>query len=235
MAIQQSAQHPHHLQQPHQMQQHHMHQMHQIPPMHHHHHHHHQNQHQNQHHQQHHPHQHPQQHHHHGGNQQQQHQQPPLPPSLPQQQQPHHQQQQQQHQPQQQQQSSQSQTFVEKIMVGLDHAPAAFDLRGQLIGASGANLNYIRNETGAVATLRGRGSLFIDPVTHTESTESMHLYIEHQRLDGLQSAKQLAKNLIETLQQELIQFQQGNPPVPNIQQYNTSQPTPTTQQTQVIK
>lgn len=102
-------------------------------------------------------------------------------------------------------------------MVGLDHAPAAFDLRGQLIGAGGANLHYIRNETGAIATLRGRGSLFIDPAIGTESPEPMHLYIEHARFEGLQSAKQLAKNLIETMQQELAHFQQTNPPVPAVQ------------------
>lgn len=47
-------------------------------------------------------------------------------------------------------------TYVEKLMIGLDHAPAAFDLRGQLIGAGGANLNYIRNETG--------GNVMIDNV-----------------------------------------------------------------------
>lgn len=140
-------------------------------------------------------------------------------------------------------------------MVGLDHAPAAFDLRGQLIGnfrkintakaieniiadknirfwrfvlftvicfilcvgAGGANLHYIRNETGAIATLRGRGSLFIDPAMGTESPEPMHLYIEHARFEGLQSAKQLAKNLIETMQQELAHYQQTNPPVPPVQ------------------
>lgn len=108
-------------------------------------------------------------------------------------------------------------TFVEKIMIGLDHAPAAFDLRGQLIGAGGANLHYIRNETGAIATLRGRGSLFIDPSLGTESPEAMHLYIEHARFEGLQSAKQLVKNLIETMQQELVHFQQTNPPGPMVQ------------------
>lgn len=48
----------------------------------------------------------------------------------------------------------------------------------------------------------------------------MHLYIEHTRFDGLQNAKQLAKNLIETLQQELVHFQQVNPPVPAQVQYS---------------
>lgn len=125
-------------------------------------------------------------------------------------------------------------TFVEKIMVGLDHAPAAFDLRLQLIGAGGANLHYIRNETGAIATLRGRGSMFIDPALGTESPEPMHLYIEHPRFEGLQSAKQLAKNLIETLQQELVHYQQMNPPVPATAVQYTTQPTAVLQQHQVI-
>lgn len=105
-----------------------------------------------------------------------------------------------------------SSTYVEKLMIGLDHAPPAFDLRTQIIGVGGANLIYIRNETGAVATLRGRGSMFIDPALGIESPEMMHLYIEHTRLDALQNAKQLARNLIETLQQELAHFQQMNPP-----------------------
>lgn len=116
-------------------------------------------------------------------------------------------------------------------MVGLDHAPAAFDLRGQLIGAGGANLHYIRNETGAIATLRGRGSLFIDPILGVESPEPMHVYIEHTRYEGMQSAKQLVKNLIDTMQQELIHFQQMNPPGPPVQY--TPQQAPPLHTTQV--
>lgn len=117
-----------------------------------------------------------------------------------------------------------SSTYVEKLMIGLDHAPPAFDLRTQIIGVGGANLIYIRNETGAVATLRGRGSMFIDPALGIESPEPMHLYIEHTRLDALQNAKQLARNLIETLQQELAHFQQMNPPGPSATQGSTSVP-----------
>ncbi|GAB0094906.1 hypothetical protein DMENIID0001_102320 [Sergentomyia squamirostris] len=113
-------------------------------------------------------------------------------------------------------------TCVEKIMIGLEHAPPAFDLRGRLIGVGGANLHYIRNETGAMATLRGRGSMFLDPQFGQESPEPLHLYIEHLRPEGLQSARQLAKNLIETLQQELVQFQQMNPPVTTIQYHTTA-------------
>ncbi|XP_055694819.1 trithorax group protein osa-like isoform X3 [Lutzomyia longipalpis] len=123
-----------------------------------------------------------------------------------------------------------SNTCVEKIMIGLEHAPPAFDLRGRLIGVGGANLHYIRNETGAMATLRGRGSMFLDPQFGQESPEPLHLYIEHLRPEGLQAARQLAKNLIETLQQELIQFQQMNPPATNIQYHASSTVTQTSEQ-----
>ncbi|XP_059619880.1 uncharacterized protein LOC132263888 isoform X2 [Phlebotomus argentipes] len=123
-----------------------------------------------------------------------------------------------------------SNTCVEKIMIGLEHAPPAFDLRGRLIGVGGANLHYIRNETGAMATLRGRGSMFLDPQFGQESPEPLHLYIEHLRPEGLQAARQLAKNLIETLQQELIQFQQMNPPATSIQYHTPSTVTQTSEQ-----
>ncbi|XP_026471224.1 uncharacterized protein LOC113385118 isoform X2 [Ctenocephalides felis] len=103
-------------------------------------------------------------------------------------------------------------TSIDKVMVGLDHAPPAFDLRGRIIGQGGTNLEYIRTETGAVVTLRGRGSLFTESASGTESPEPLHFFIEHPRYDGVVAARQLALNLIETLQQELAQFLQTNPP-----------------------
>lgn len=61
------------------------------------------------------------------------------------------------------------------------------------------------NETGATVTLRGRGSLFIDPQLGHESREPLHLFIEHRTQDGLVAARQLAVNLIETLASEIQQ------------------------------
>ncbi|XP_043277485.1 extensin-like isoform X2 [Venturia canescens] len=101
---------------------------------------------------------------------------------------------------------------VEKICIGIDNAPPGFDLRGRIIGSGGANLLYIRGETGANVTLRGRGSQFIDPALGTESPEPLHLYIEHQKMEGLQNAKQLGINLIQTMQSELQSFIQQQPP-----------------------
>ncbi|KXJ75008.1 hypothetical protein RP20_CCG012522 [Aedes albopictus] len=106
---------------------------------------------------------------------------------------------------------------VAKLLVGLDHAPMSFNVRHRIIGDGGTNLNYIRQETGANVSLRGRGSLAIEPQTGHEAPEPLQLCIEHPTLDGLQSAKQLAKNLIETLQEELNLFQENIVPKQNFQ------------------
>ncbi|XP_012259020.2 altered inheritance of mitochondria protein 3-like isoform X2 [Athalia rosae] len=120
---------------------------------------------------------------------------------------------------------------VEKICVGIENAPQGFDLRGRIIGAGGSNLLYIRGETGATVTLRGRGSQFVDPVLGVESPEPLHLYIEHIKAEVLQNAKQLAINLIQTMQSELQSYiQQQPPPIqpqvieqPHIQQIQQAQ------------
>jgi hypothetical protein len=102
------------------------------------------------------------------------------------------------------------QNTVAKLPVILD-APPAFDLRNRVVGVDGTNLNYIQTETGALSvSLRGKGSLFVDPTTQSESNEPLHLYIEHTNPESLQEAKQLAKNLIETIQQDLTLFKSQN-------------------------
>ncbi|XP_077285906.1 uncharacterized protein LOC143911058 isoform X2 [Arctopsyche grandis] len=105
---------------------------------------------------------------------------------------------------------SSNMTQVEKLFIGLDNLPTSFDLRGKIIGQAGSNLNYIRSETGAAVTLRGRGSQFIDSQLGHEALEPMHLFIEHTRSDGLVAARQLAVNLIETLVLELQQAMPDN-------------------------
>lgn len=68
---------------------------------------------------------------------------------------------------------------VAKLLVGLDHAPLSFNVRHRIIGDGGTNLNYIRQETGAMVSLRGRGSLAIEPQTGQEAPEPLQLCIEH--------------------------------------------------------
>jgi hypothetical protein len=64
------------------------------------------------------------------------------------------------------------------VLIGLENAPACFDVRGKVMGPGGANLQYITNETGAIVTMRGRGSGFIEPNTGQESIEPLHLCVE---------------------------------------------------------
>lgn len=62
--------------------------------------------------------------------------------------------------------------------MGIENSPQGFELRGRIIGAGGSNLLYIRGETGATVTLRGRGSQFVETATGTEAPEPLHLFIE---------------------------------------------------------
>lgn len=103
-----------------------------------------------------------------------------------------------------------AQPCVEKIFINLN-APIQFNLRHKILGDQNANLQYIINETNAKVTLRGRGSGFIEPNLGIESQEPLHLYIEHPVLKSLIEAKNLSRNLLETIQTDLQMFVQSNP------------------------
>ena len=106
------------------------------------------------------------------------------------------------------------QACVEKITINLN-APPNFEIREKILGSNDQNLNYIRSETKAKISLRGRGSMFYDPASGgSESNEPLHLYLEHPIFKSLQDAKQLAKNLIETIHADLQVFLQQNNQTP---------------------
>ncbi|XP_014254365.1 chromatin modification-related protein eaf-1-like [Cimex lectularius] len=96
--------------------------------------------------------------------------------------------------------------FREKVLIGLEHAPPSFDVRGKVVGPGGANLQYITNETGAIVTIRGKGSGYIE-ASGQESIEPLHICVEHSKYEVLQAGRQLAFNLIETVQQEWANIQ----------------------------
>ncbi|XP_072938435.1 uncharacterized protein [Epargyreus clarus] len=93
--------------------------------------------------------------------------------------------------------------LIDKVYIGLDNAPAAFDIKGRLLGPNGTNLEYIRSETGVVAVLK------------SDKFEPLHLALHHTRSEALAAARSLAQNLIETIRAELAQWsaaQAGGPP-----------------------
>ncbi|GBP06734.1 KH homology domain-containing protein 4 [Eumeta japonica] len=113
--------------------------------------------------------------------------------------------------------------LIDKVYIGLDSAPAAFDIRNRILGANGTNLEYIRSETGVVAVLKG------------DKFEPLHLALHHTRSEALAAARSLALNLIETIRAELSQWtatQTGGPPPtmnvppPTLTTTSTPQPVP---------
>ncbi|KAM3961655.1 uncharacterized protein ACR2FA_004209 isoform 2-T2 [Aphomia sociella] len=93
--------------------------------------------------------------------------------------------------------------LIDKVYIGLDNAPAAFDIKSRILGPNNTNLEYIRSETGVAAALK------------SEKFEPLHLALHHTRSEALAAARALALNLIETIRAELAQWsatQAGGPP-----------------------
>jgi hypothetical protein len=104
---------------------------------------------------------------------------------------------------------------VEKVFINIS-APS-FQLKQKILGDG--NLKYISEETKARVTLRGSGSDFIEASGY-ESNEPLHIFIEHINFKGVSEAKNLVKNLLETVQQDLAvqtQVNQQNCQAPVIQ------------------
>lgn len=60
-------------------------------------------------------------------------------------------------------------------------------------------LGHIAKETGCLVELRGRGSGTVDPYTRVESSESLHLFVEHTEGRQVSAARELCQSLVTTV------------------------------------
>ncbi|CAG8512473.1 13763_t:CDS:10 [Acaulospora morrowiae] len=92
--------------------------------------------------------------------------------------------------------------FVQdKVFVGIE-PDRTFNARAKIVGPQGAYVKHIQQETGAKVQLKGRGSGYVEPTSGAEAFEPLHIHITCWSQDGLDKAKKLCEDLINTVKTE---------------------------------
>ncbi|KAH6587194.1 hypothetical protein BASA61_006383 [Batrachochytrium salamandrivorans] len=106
--------------------------------------------------------------------------------------------------------------FHEKIYVDIEATPS-MNLRAKIVGPGGSYMKHIQHETSTRVQLKGRGSGFTEASTGQEADEEMFITISGSIEKGVESAKQLCEDLLDTVRKEVEKLQQRmRPPLPPV-------------------
>lgn len=89
----------------------------------------------------------------------------------------------------------------EHIDIGLENL-RNFNVRAKIVGPQGLFVKHIQAETSARVQIKGRGSGFIESDTGRESDDPMHIHISGPEQIMVDSAKDLAEDLMQVVREE---------------------------------
>ncbi|MED6207665.1 hypothetical protein PIB30_037877 [Stylosanthes scabra] len=91
--------------------------------------------------------------------------------------------------------------FNESVFLGFDADPS-LNIAARIRGPNDQYINHIMNETGATVTLRGHGSGSDECSNGEDGQQPLHLFLSSNNAKGLEDAKLLAENLLDTISVE---------------------------------
>ncbi|XP_042975335.1 protein RIK-like isoform X3 [Carya illinoinensis] len=87
------------------------------------------------------------------------------------------------------------------VFLGFDPDPS-LNIAARIRGPNDQYINHIMNETGATVSLRGRGSGDLESTLGEEGQQPLHLFLSSNNPKGVEDAKRLAENLLDTISVE---------------------------------
>ncbi|KAG6716580.1 hypothetical protein I3842_04G056300 [Carya illinoinensis] len=87
------------------------------------------------------------------------------------------------------------------VFLGFDPDPS-LNIAARIRGPNDQYINHIMNETGATVSLRGRGSGDLESTLREEGQQPLHLFLSSNNPKGVEDAKRLAENLLDTISVE---------------------------------
>jgi hypothetical protein len=98
---------------------------------------------------------------------------------------------------------NQSSMFEEKVRIGMDSAPASFNLLNKLRGDDGVNVGYIGKEAGVTLAIKGLGSGTKDPMSGQELQEPLFFHVTSRNPEAVDKARKLLESLLDSTREDL--------------------------------